>query len=66
MDAQTRYTKSDTTSLLSVSRAAMCPSKTPAPVVRIEGESAGAPPEMTEREQPPDVVGVASVAFAWA
>jgi len=57
--------KSDITSLLSVSHAAMGPSKTTAPMVRIEGESAVAPPEMAEGEQPPDVVGVPSGAFIW-
>jgi hypothetical protein len=36
-----------------VSRAAMGLSKTTAPDVRIESESAGAPPEMAEDEQPP-------------
>ena len=58
MDAQKRYMKSDTTRLLSVSRATMGPPKTPALVVRIEGESTIATSEMAEEEQPPDVVGV--------
>jgi hypothetical protein len=49
--------KSDTISL-SVSRTAMGPSKTPVPVMWIEGESAGAPPEVAEGERPPHVVGV--------
>jgi hypothetical protein len=42
--------KSDTTWLLSVSRVAMGLPKNPAPDVRIECESAGAPPEMAEEE----------------
>jgi hypothetical protein len=55
------YMKSDTTRLLSVSRAAMGPPKTPAPDEQIEG----APPEMAEEEQAIDVVGVPSSAFVW-
>ncbi len=47
-EAQKRYMKTDTPRLWSVSRAAMGPPKTPAPDVRIECESVGAPPEMTE------------------
>ncbi len=58
--------KTDTPRLLSVSRAAMGPPKTPAPDVRIECESAGAPPEMAVDEQPPVVVGVPARAFAWS
>ena len=58
--------KTDTPRLLSMSRAAMGPPKTPAPDVRIEGESASAPPEMAEVEQPPVVVGVTTGAFAWS
>ncbi len=50
--------KTNTPRLLSVSRAAIGLPKTPAPDVRIEFESAGAPPEMAEDEQPPVVVGV--------
>ncbi len=50
--------------LLSVSRAAMGLQKTPAPVVRIEFESAGAPPELAENKQLSDVVGVPPGAFA--
>jgi len=65
-DAQKRYMKSDTARLLSVSRAAMGPPKTPASDVRIECESAGAPPEMAEEEQAPDVVGMPSGAFVWS
>ena len=42
------------------------PPKTPAPDVRIEFESAGAPPEMAEDEQTPVVVGVPMEAFAWS
>ncbi len=57
-DAQKRYMKTDTPRLLSVSRAAMGPPQTTAPDVRIECESAGAPPEMAEDEQAPVVVGV--------
>jgi hypothetical protein len=64
--AQRRYMKSDTTRLLSVSRAAMGLSKTPAPDVRIEGESAGVPPAMAEDDLPPDVIGVPPGAFAWS
>jgi len=59
-----RHTKSDTTRLLSVSRAAMVPPKTVAPDVRIDCESAGALPEMAEEEQAPDVVRGPSGAFA--
>ena len=65
-EAQKRYMKSDTARLLSVSRAAMGPPKTPASDVRIECESAGAPPEMAEEEQAPDVVGMPSGAFVWS
>ena len=61
-----RYMKTDTPRLLSVSRAAMSLPKTTAPDVRIESESAGAPPEMAEDEQPPAVVGVPAGAFAWS
>ncbi len=57
--------KSDTEHLLSVSRAAMGPT-TPAPVVRIENESAGPPPGMVEVELTLDVVGVPAGAFAWS
>jgi hypothetical protein len=55
--------KSDTKHLLSASRAAMGPLKIMVPDVRIEGESAGAPPETSE-EISLDVVGVPSGAFA--
>ena len=65
-EAQKLFMKTDTPSLLSVSRAAMGPPKTPAPNVRIEFESAGAPLEMAEDEQPPVVVGVPTGAFAWS
>ncbi len=58
--------KSDTTRLLSVSRAAMGLSKTPAPDVRIEGEFAGVPHAMAEDDIPPDVIGVPPGAFAWS
>ncbi len=58
--------KVDTTRLLLVSLATMGPPKTPAPVERIESESAGAPPVVAEGEQPPDVVGVPPGAFAWS
>ncbi len=58
--------KSDTEYLLSVSRAAMGLPKTTAPTVRIEFESAGAPPEMAKEEMPPDVVGVPDGAFTWS
>jgi integrase len=64
--AQRRYMKSDTSRLLSVSRAAMGLSKTPAPDVRIECESAGVPPAMAEDDLPPDVIGVPPGAFAWS
>ena len=50
-EARKRYMESDTTRLLSVSRAAMGPPNTSAPNVRIECESAGAPPEMAEEDQ---------------
>ncbi len=63
---QRRYMKSDTTRLLSVSRAAMGVSKTPAPDVRIEGESAGVPPVMADDDLPPDIIGVPLGAFAWS
>ena len=65
-EAKKCYMKSDTTRLLSVSRAAMGRPKTPAPDVRIGCESEGTPPEMAEEEQPPDVVGVPAGAFAWS
>ncbi len=52
--------------LLSVSRAAMSLPKTTAPDVRIESESAGAPLEMAEDEQPLVVVGVPAGASAWS
>jgi integrase len=65
-EAQKRYMKTDTPRLLSVSRADMGPLKTTAPDVRIECESAGAPPEMAEEEEPPVVVGVPAGAFAWS
>jgi hypothetical protein len=55
--------KSDTEYLTSVSRAAMGLPNTPVPVVRIENESAGAPPEMAEEGQPPDIVGFRDGAF---
>ena len=58
--------KIDTTRLLSVSLAAMGLAKTPAPDVRIECESAGAPTELAEKEQPPDVVKIPAGAFAWS
>ena len=61
-----RYLKSDTPRLLSVSRAAMRPPGTTAPVVRIEEESAGVPPEAAVDDLPPVVVGVPSGAFAWS
>jgi integrase len=64
--AQRRYMKSDTTRLLSVSRAAMGSTKTPAPDVRIEDESAGVPPEVAEDDLPPVVIGVPPGAFAWS
>ncbi len=57
--------KSETSRLLSVSRAAMGLPKTPAPDVRIEDESAGVPPEMAEDDLPPDAIGVPPRAFAW-
>jgi hypothetical protein len=41
----------------------MGPPKTPAPDVRIECESAIAPPEIAEEGQPPNVVGVPSRAL---
>ncbi len=63
--SQRRYMKSETTRLLSVSRAAMGFEKTLAPDARTEVESAGAPPEMAESEQPPEVVGIPPWAFAW-
>ena len=56
----------DTSRLLSVSQAAMGTSMTLAPDVQIEVESADAPPEMAEDEQPPVVVGVPAGAFAWS
>jgi len=56
--------KTDTPRPLSVSRAAMGTPMTPAPDVRIEFESAGAPPEMVEDEKLSIVVGVPTGAFA--
>jgi hypothetical protein len=50
--------------MVSMSRAAMRLLKTLAMVEWIEDESAGAPLEMKEEEQPPDVVGVPYGAFA--
>ena len=64
--AQRRYMKSDTTRLLSVSRAVMGLSKTPAPDVRIECVSAGVPPALAEDNLPLDVIGVPPGAFAWS
>jgi len=58
--------KSDTPRLLSVARAAIGIPKTPAPDVRIEDESAGAPPELAEDDLPPDMIGVPPGAFAWS
>ncbi len=58
--------KTETPRLVSVSRATMDTPMTPAPDVRIEFESAGAPSEMAEDEQPPVVVGVPTRAFAWS
>ncbi len=52
-EAQKRYMKTDTPRLLSVSRAAMGPPRTPAPDVRIECESGGTPPEMAEDDNLP-------------
>ncbi len=68
-EAQKRYMKSGTSRLMSVSQAAMATSMTPAPDVRIEVESADAPLEMAEGEQPPGVVGIPTGAllnFAWS
>ena len=48
MEAHKRYMKTDTPRVMSVSRSAMGPPKTTAPDVRIECESAGAPPEMAD------------------
>jgi len=62
-EAQKRYMKTDTSRLLSVSRAAMGPPKTPALDMRIECEPAGAPPEITEDEQSIVVVGVPMSTF---
>ncbi len=64
--AQKRYIKSSTKKLISVSQAAMGTSMTPAPDVRIEVESADAPPEMAENEQPPVVIGIPTEPFAWS
>jgi integrase len=64
--SQRRYMKSDSARLLSVSRAAMGSTKTPAPDVRIEDESAGVPPEMAEVDLPPEVIGVPPGAFVWS
>ena len=50
--------KSDTPRLLSVLRAGMGFPKTPAPDVRVEGESAGVPPAMAEVDLTPDVIGI--------
>ncbi len=58
--------KRGTPRLLSVSRAAMGLPKTPAPVVRIEEESAGVPPVMAEDDLPPDTIGVPPGAFVWS
>jgi hypothetical protein len=65
-EAHKHYMKTDTPRLLSVSRAAMGTPMTPAPDVRIEFESASAPLEMAEDDQPPVVVGVPTGAFAWS
>ncbi len=58
--------KSDTSRLMLVSQAAMGTSMILTPDVRIEVESADAPPEMAEDEQPPVVVGIPTGAFAWS
>ncbi len=63
LEAQKRYMKSDTENLLSVWRAAVGLPRTPALIVWIEFESAGAPPEMAEEGLPPDVVGVPDGSF---
>ena len=65
-EAQKRYMKADTSRLMSVSQAAMGSSRTPASDVRIEVESADAPPETAEDEQPSVVVGIPTGAFAWS
>ena len=65
-EAQKRYMKADTSRLMSVSQAAMGSSRTPASDVRIEVESADAPPETAEDEQPLVVVGIPTGAFAWS
>ncbi len=57
--------KSDMEDLLSVSRVAMGPPKTPAQDVRIEDEFASAPPETAADELPFDVFGVPSGALSW-
>jgi len=64
--AYRRYMKSDTSRLLSESRAAMGFPKTPAPDVRIEDESVGVPQVMAEDDLPLDVIGVLPGAFAWS
>ena len=65
-EAQIHYMKSDTSRLMSVSQAATGTSMTLAPDVRIEVESADAPPEMAEDKQPPVVVGIPTGVFAWS
>ena len=59
MASKKRYKESDKKQfMLFVSQSWPCmgPPKTPAPDVRIECESAGAPPKMAEEELLPDVV----------
>ncbi len=55
--------RSEPTQLLSVSRAAMTLPKGPAPVERIECESANETPLLADDDLPNDVVGVPLGAF---
>ncbi len=57
-EAQKRCMKSDPTHLLSVSRAAMCLPRGPAPDVRIECDAASVPPKQADKDSPPEVVRV--------
>ena len=66
LDVQKRYTKSDKTRLLSVSRAVMRLPTGMAPYVRTKCGSVVAPPLVTADDAPPDVVVVPQGAFAWS
>ena len=65
-EAQKRYMKTDTTRVLSVSRAIMRPPSGMAPDVRTEDESDIVPSLEAGSDAPSDVVGVPKEAFAWS